>query len=283
MPLMNATKNHKKQSLSSTLYTEEYFLTACEGYDEFIASEGQHLSRRLQDAFEVAQVEAGMKVLDAGCGRGEIIRHCMGLGVVCYGFDYAEVACRMTRDMIEREGKVLVNEENAGNHHPPKAGVVLADAKKLPYPNSYFDRVLMFDVVEHLYPWELQQSLLEIRRVLKSDGLFVVHTAPNRWYDAYAYPMVRLVRTMMGQGTKYPKDPRAITPANQDVHVNEQDILSMRRTLRSAGFDGKIWLDSPPQNRQENVVMAGLRRLAFDVPPFRWFFERELFAVASKI
>ena len=28
--------------------------------------------------------------------------------------------------------------------------------------------------------------------------------------------------------------------------------------------------------------MAGLRRLAFDVPPFRWFFERELFAVAEK-
>jgi hypothetical protein len=29
--------------------------------------------------------------------------------------------------------------------------------------------------------------------------------------------------------------------------------------------------------------MAGLRRLAFDVPPFRWFFERELFAVAEKM
>jgi hypothetical protein len=28
--------------------------------------------------------------------------------------------------------------------------------------------------------------------------------------------------------------------------------------------------------------MATLRHLAFEVPPFRWFFERELFAVAVK-
>jgi hypothetical protein len=27
--------------------------------------------------------------------------------------------------------------------------------------------------------------------------------------------------------------------------------------------------------------MAGLRRVAFDLPPFRWFFEREVFAVAE--
>jgi hypothetical protein len=91
------------------------------------------------------------------------------------------------------------------------------------------------------------------------------------------------VRTLLGDGHNYPQDPRAITPVNQEVHVNEQDILSMRRALKQAGFKGKIWLDSPPQNRNESSVMAGLRRLAFDVPPFRWFFERELFAVAEKM
>ncbi len=140
----------------------------------------------------------------------------------------------------------------------------------------------MYDVVEHLHPWELHQAMIEVGRVLKADGRFIIHTAPNRWYDAYAYPWVRRVRTLLGDGDKYPKDPRAITPVNQEVHVNEQDILSMRRALNQAGFKGKIWLDSPPQNRDESMMMATLRRLAFDVPPFRWFFERELFAVAEK-
>jgi cyclopropane fatty-acyl-phospholipid synthase-like methyltransferase len=277
--IRNLMTPEQKKSLPSTLYTEEYFLTACEGYDVFIESEGQHLSRRLRDAFAVAEVIPGMRVLDVGCGRGEIITHCMRLGVEVYGIDYAEVAALMTRDVIGVEAAANMADDEA---QVAKAGVCRADAKYLPFPRNYFDRVLLFDVVEHLYPWELNASLTDIRRVLKQDGRLIIHTAPNRWYDAYAYPWVRYLRTLLGQGSSYPKDPRAITPVNQDVHVNEQDMLSMRQTLKNAGFRNiQVWLDSPPQNRMENLLMATLRKIAFDVPPFRWFFERELFAVAQ--
>ncbi|MCI0397187.1 MAG: class I SAM-dependent methyltransferase [Chloroflexi bacterium] len=267
-------ESEEQKSLPSTLYTEEYFLTACEGYDIFLESEGRHLSRRLKDAFAVADVRPGMRLLDVGCGRGEIVRHCLRLGIEAYGIDYSEVATLMTRDVIHQE-----RESNQGRG---VAGVCRGDAKRLPFPNGAFDRVLMFDVVEHLYPWELHQAMLEVRRVLKPDGRFIVHTAPNRWYDAYAYPAVRFFRRLLGQGKNYPKDPRAIIPVNQDVHVNEQDMRSMRRALRAAGFKSKVWLDSPPQQREENLMMAGLRFIVFNVPPFRWFFERELFAVAEK-
>lgn len=274
--LMEEKESYQKP-LPSTLYTEEYFLTACEGYDVFVESEGAHLSRRLHDAFEVAEVQAGMRVLDVGCGRGEILRHCLRLGIEAYGVDYAEAAMRMSHEVIaaERASDDAVSSQTA-------AGICCSDAKKLPFPDGYFDRVLMFDVVEHLHPWELQEAMVEIRRVLRDDGRFIIHTAPNRWYDVYAYPVVRWVRTAMGQGENYPKDPRAITPVNQDVHVNEQDLRSMHRALGAAGFKGRVWLDSPPQNRDEGVVMGFLRWVAFDVPPFRWFFEREVFAVARK-
>ncbi|MCA9941435.1 MAG: methyltransferase domain-containing protein [Anaerolineales bacterium] len=274
---MTTQDDQQLKSLPSTLYTEEYFLTACEGYDVFLESEGKHLSRRLDEAFAVAEVTPGMKLLDVGCGRGEIVRHCMRMGVEAHGMDYAEVAARMTLQAILDEKTSLMR---AGKPHL-RSSVCRADAKKLPFPDAYFDRVLMFDVVEHLYPWELHAAMLEVRRVLKPEGRFIIHTAPNRWYDQYAYPVVRAVRTLMGQGHNYPKDPRAITPVNQDVHVNEQDIRSMRQALTAAGFRARVWLDSPPQNRQENFLMAGLRRLAFDVPPFRWFFEREVFAVGT--
>lgn len=274
---MNRQDDPELKSLPSTLYTEEYFLTACEGYDIFLESEGKHLSRRLHEAFAVAEVTPGMRLLDIGCGRGEIVRHCMRLGIAAYGMDYAEVAARMTLETIADEAQALQGGKYAGT----PAGVCRADAKRLPFPDAYFDRVLMFDVVEHLYPWELHAAMLEVRRVLKPEGKFIVHTAPNRWYDQYAYPLVRAVRTLMGQGKSYPKDPRAITPVNQDVHVNEQDLRSLRQALMAAGFRGKVWLDSPPQNRRENFMMAALRQIAFGVPPFRWFFERELFAVAA--
>src|SRR5690606_23566799 len=151
------------------------------------------------------------------------------------------------------------------------------------YADAAFDRVLMFDIVEHLYPWELHQALREVWRVLKPEGRLIVHTAPNQWYDAYAYPLVRLVRTFMGEGDRYPANPRQFGVAvNEHVHVNEQNIVSMRSTLSKAGFASKVWLDSPPQNRDEGAMLARLRHVAFNVPPFNWFFEREVFAVAWK-
>jgi len=250
-------------------YDEAYFLGSCEGYTEFTASEGTHLSRRLSQAFEVAEVAPGMWVLDVGCGRGEILRRCARLGAQAYGVDYAPVALRMAR------GLAVADEETRST-----VGVYRADAKGLPFPAASFDRVLMFDLVEHLHPWELDQALAEARRVLRPDGRLIIHTAPNVWYDRYAYPLVRLVRTLMGQGVNYPKDPRAIVPANLDVHVNEQSAASLRRALRRAGFCAQVWLDTPPQNRDEGPLLAAARYVLFNWPPFRWFFEREVFAVA---
>jgi cyclopropane fatty-acyl-phospholipid synthase-like methyltransferase len=264
-----------RASLPSTLYTEDYFLTACEGYAEFVESHGEHLSRRLKAAFAVASVEPGTRVLDVGCGRGEILRHCAQLGARAYGIDYADVAVKMSREVARAE-----------SHSADQAaiGVYRADAKFLPYPDATFDRVLIFDVVEHLFPWELGAALKETRRVLKPGGMLAIHTAPNRWYDRYAYPLVRLVRTIQGKGALYPANPRALNvAANVDVHVNEQDVLSLRGYLKRAGFGRiKVWLDSPPQNRHENRLLGGLRQIAFGVPPFRWFFEREVFAVGTK-
>jgi cyclopropane fatty-acyl-phospholipid synthase-like methyltransferase len=264
-----------RPSLPSDLYTEEYFLTACEGYEEWIDSEGEHLSRRLSSAFELAAVEPGMLILDVGCGRGEIVRHCARLGADVFGIDYADVAVRMTRRLIDGE---------ADPRPSGKMAVARSDAKLLPFSEGLFDRVLVFDVVEHLYPWELHQALVDIRRVMKPDGRLIVHTAPNRWYDQAAYPVVRLVRTLMGQGEQYPRNPRQFGVAvNEHVHVNEQSLFSMRQTLGRAGFRSQVWLDSPPQNRSEGPLLAFLRKVAFGVPPFSWFFEREVFAVARKV
>jgi SAM-dependent methyltransferase len=262
-------RSEKSQSVRPELYDEVYFLSSCEGYEEFITSEGAHLSRRLTQALEAAEIAPGMRVLDVGCGRGEILHHCAELGAQAYGMDYALVAAQMAQRLATGDGE----EGNA-------AYVCLADAKRLPFSTTSFDRVLMFDLVEHLHPWELDQALAEARRVLRPDGRLIIHTAPNVWYNRYAYPVVRFIRTLMDQKADYPRDPRAIVPANLDVHVNEQSAWSMWWVLRRAGFRARVWLDTPPQNRREGWVFRCARHIFFNWPPFRWFFEREVFAVA---
>jgi SAM-dependent methyltransferase len=212
-----------------------------------------------------------MRVLDVGCGRGEILRRCADLGVQAHGVDYSPVAVRMARKVVAGDRDVTGS-----------VAVYRADAKHLPFPDSFFTRVLMFDVVEHLHPGELRRALAEARRVLVPGGRLVIHTAPNAWYDQYAYPLVRLVRSLMGQGARYPANPRAIVPANVDVHVNEQSALGLWLLLRRAGFASRVWLTTPPQNRREGWVLRQARRVLFGWPPFRWFFEREVFAVAQR-
>ncbi|MBN1681745.1 MAG: class I SAM-dependent methyltransferase [Anaerolineae bacterium] len=263
----------RPKPIAQELYTEEYFLTACEGYEDFLTSDGENLSRRLKASFELAAVEPGMKVLDVACGRGEIVWHCARLGADAFGFDYARAAIRLSQQVLSENGS-----ETTG-----VMALVQAEAKQYPFPSGLFDRVLMFDIVEHLHPWELHASLLEARRVLKDNGRLIIHTAPNIWYDRYAYPAVRLVRRVMGQGKAYPADPRRfLVEHNQDVHVNEQSMWSLKRVLRDAGFKSHVWLDSPPQHRRENAILAACRYVLFNWTPFRWFFEREVFAVAQK-
>jgi len=205
-------------------------------------------------------------VLDVGCGRGEILQHCAQLGAQAYGVDYAAVAVRMA--------------QNSAGHI---GGVYRADAKALPFATRRFDRVLMFDIVEHLYQWELYQALVEAKRVLVPNGKIIIHTAPNRWYDAYAYPFVRMVRTLQGQAQHYPRNPRALNVAvNKDVHVNEQGLIGLRLNLKRAGFDQiTVWLSTPPQHRREGLIFKMLRHILFNWIPMRWFFEREVFAVAA--
>ncbi len=258
-------------TVPSEFYDEEYFLNACEGYAEFKSSAGEYLSRRLEEALRVAGVAAGMRILDVGCGRGEILRHIWQLGAQPFGVDYAAVAVRFSRQVMLAETEDTIH-------------VQQANARQLPFPAATFDRVLMLDIVEHLYPQELYEALAEAYRVLKPGGRLIVHTAPNIWYDRYAYRGVRLVRRLLGQGENYPRNPRAfLVPENVRVHVNEQSGLSLRRNLRRAKFRKlRVWLSTPEQHRQEGSLFSVLRVILFNWRPFRWFFQREVFAVGEK-
>ena len=209
-----------QRSLPPELYTEEYFLNACEGYEEFSEIARRAAVAAAERGLCGSRRPAGHEACSTWAAAGA--KSCAtapGWAPTPYGVDYAPVAVDMASQAVAGERLA-----------PGKTGVAQSDAKRLPFPNAYFDRVLMFDVVEHLYPWELDQSLAEIARVLKPGGAFIVHTAPNVWYDRYAYPLVRLVRRALGQGARYPKNPRALNvSANVDVHVNEQSQWSLHR------------------------------------------------------
>jgi ubiquinone/menaquinone biosynthesis C-methylase UbiE len=55
---------------------------------------------------------------------------------------------------------------------------VVADLRKLPFPDSYADEVLSIHVIEHFYHWEVSALLAEWVRVLKPGGVLILE-CPN--------------------------------------------------------------------------------------------------------
>jgi cyclopropane fatty-acyl-phospholipid synthase-like methyltransferase len=175
----------------------------------FVRSGGSVIRPRLAAALNLAAVGNGLRILDIGCGRGEVIIKCAQAGTrLAVGVDYAPVSVTSARRNVERMGLRIDSEES-----PVALGCV--NAKALPFKEDTFDRVFMLDIVEHLHEWELQRVWQEVRRVLKADGVLVVHTLPNRWAVDCGYKLARMIVRSL------PASPPDMRDA---FHVNEQTL-----------------------------------------------------------
>jgi ubiquinone/menaquinone biosynthesis C-methylase UbiE len=261
------------QSISSTDYSEEYFLTECDGCTEYMASEGLVLTPRLQTIWNYLDVRAGMRILDIGCGRGEIIVHCGLQGAQAVGIDYSQAGLELARSSVAR-----VAGRAGGQYKSP--GLSMANAQRLPFSGGVFDRVIMSDVVEHLYPEELQATLGQVLRVLKVGGALLVHTMPNLWYYRYGYSLFRLVQRLWG--ATLPANPRERFRFSH-VHVNEQTPRSVGRLLERTGFSSwRVWLYDYRSYSQYGRVMRILMHLLTSTPVVNQIFCDDIFALARK-
>jgi len=249
----------------SELYDQEYFLTACEGHDAYDRSGGRELPTRLAVALELSGDITGLRVLDVGCGRGELLHACASRGAAMgVGADYAEAAMR-----IARRGGLDAN-----------ISLTRANVAALPFDGKAFDLVYALDLVEHLYPAELDAMLAEIRRVLTPGGRLVVHTMPNLWYYCYGYPLYRLVQRL--RGVRLPADPRERCHYVRDMHVNEQSVRSLRQYLTRAGFDAKVFVRNTQDFGNEgSLLVRRVSRWLSTTYPLAWIFCSDVFAVAT--
>jgi len=268
---MSKRKHSHAPSVSPDVYTREYYERCCQGYKEFQQSRGQILPLRLRIPLRLGSLRPGMRVLDVGCGRGEFLLHAAQEGVFTCGLDYAREAVLISKRTVA---------EVDSSYRKNILGVQQADARHLPYPSRIFDRVFLLDIVEHLYPEELHEMLVEVHRVLRKGGFAVVHTMPNVWYYRFGYPLYRLLQRL--RGVQLPMNPRERWPYHH-VHVNEQDPISLSRVLRAAGFSARVWL-APAQrydNERNPLVRVGMEG-AVRFYPFRWIFCNDIFAIARK-
>jgi SAM-dependent methyltransferase len=105
------------------------------------------------------------RVLDWGCGLGQVTALLRERGVETEPFDYREDVGEPTRRPLE--------------HYPEVEAMHSNDPVALPYGDDEFDSVLSLGVLEHVQ--DPDASLEELRRVLKSGGTLYVYKLPNRF------------------------------------------------------------------------------------------------------
>jgi len=110
-------------------------------------------------AFFLGCVEAGMKILDCGCGPGSIT-----LDLARLVFPGEAIGIDIERAHVER-AQELQRERNVRN-----AKFQVADLHHLPFDDGTFDAVFTHGVVE--YFGDPVSAFSEVRRVLKSGGVF---------------------------------------------------------------------------------------------------------------
>jgi len=132
--------------------------------------------------YERLGVHGGERVLDLGCGGG---RHAFGafrLGARVVALDAQAQEVAKVRDTIG----AMVDAKEVGPEE--EAGVVQANALRLPFSDACFDRVIASEVLEHID--EDETAMSELARVLRPGGTMAV-TVPRFGPEAVNWALSR--------------------------------------------------------------------------------------------
>ncbi|MCG6551502.1 MAG: methyltransferase domain-containing protein [Candidatus Magnetominusculus sp. LBB02] len=236
--LLIKTKNtRQRQALKTThtsaqglkeYYTMQYYLTDCGGYKSFKASGGKQLDdMRLQIVYNLAEPLSGKKVLDVGCGRGELAFACSQAGAAATGLDYSKSAVDIANNYYSKRHNLRF---------------ICQDIFELTEEKQLFDIVFATDVIEHIPENDFEGFLKIIRTLLSTSGKFIVHTSPNKLMYQRFYEKKRQMAKEIG--TYLPANPRSYY--EDLVHVNEQTPEALRHSLQRVFPHVLVWSASLP-------------------------------------
>jgi len=214
----------KKQFLPKD-YNKEYFLSDyLEGYREYKKGE---LSAVKQRQLTLLDLKKGIKMLEIGFGRGELLLHSAKKGANVTGIDFS-------RDAYE------IAQNSLWQYH--NVNLQIADCRDLPFEDNSFERVFSGDLIEHFEYQDAILMLKEMQRVLRTGGFMLVHTAPNAFFRNYVYPLVKHLVKLIDKNSVKMIDHQFY--AGPQFHIHEYNLFSLKKIARKAGLTNiQAWID----------------------------------------
>ena len=256
----------KANPASSTLYDKRYYLNHRGGSHEFQKSKGKILYAQHKFALELAKLKFNDRVLDLGCGCGEVALNAALFSKSVLAIDYSQDAIDLALEarngfQPEIQGKIKF---------------LKADFNEMTFPSGYFDVTFFLDVIEHLTPKQIGHALGSIYRSLRPGGRVIVHTWPNRWHRQLTYPVSCYLGKFLKQ--ERPRNPR--TTHEELMHLSEQSPYGLRNHLKKAGFQTKVFLHFTKSNSTSYYEQVyDVFHSAF---PLKWFFCDHIWGIGIK-
>lgn len=221
------------------------------------------------------------KVLDLGCGQGDLAMYMAKKGADVIGIDYSRDAINLANKKLKYKiaGKISFKRTKINN---------------LNFPASSFDLITCIDVFEHISKKELEQVMAKIRKLLRAGGRLVAHTEANPIYlnilhPLYIYPMSQLLIFInkLLTGKNYPGLPRqSRDDLHLTQHINEPTYFYLKKLVAGHGFTGQVFpiqLYKPILSWKDTlynliVLLYPLTKVA----PLSWLFAYDFIIDAAK-
>lgn len=227
-------------------YTREYFLSEARPSEFERFKKGGRPEAVYLKAFEYIPEDIKGPFLDIGCGRGELVIYLARLGKRAYGIDYSPAAIRICQEILRSEKKSVRT----------LAKFQSANCTNLPFENNTFQCVFLMDIVEHLTLRQLKLTLKEANRVLKSQGVLIVHTN-NKYFEK----ITKLFIAAFYHGTKVLFKPKktlkeATSSPYEYLHINCLTGGELLRYLKEVGFRARIEYVKPRKKAELKKFVA---------------------------
>lgn len=201
-------------------YSAEYFLEECGGCQCFASGE---LPYKFQFAISLLPDPKNIRILDYGCGRGELTGLLTTKGLKVKGVD-------ISTDAIDIARKKFPN----GNFEAIGLGKG---------PAGPFDYIFLLDIVEHVEKKHVEKLLTLLTMELSVDGKICVHTNDAEQDDK---PEIR--RMHPEHINLYTAQQLAQTMINAGLDIS----LLLRRHRLEEGYSGGIWCVAQKGNRDHH-------------------------------
>lgn len=174
-------ESSKSEIVSPSLYDKDYYLADNEGFLEYQQGLDKNTHDKFKRVLTLIDIKPGQKVLDIGCGRGEMIYYSVRKGASALGIDYSQSAAELARQTIQQLPVELRK----------NARVEVSPVEEYPY-NDKYDYIFMVETAEHMYDWQLTKLFAKLKSCLTPNGVIIL-TTPNYLYERYFQPVKRFL------------------------------------------------------------------------------------------